>query len=111
MRCHPSGQEVGARQASTEPPHRIRAVDADIVEARIVAQRRGQGEPAGEGTAADVDDDGIDRPRVVEELAERRDEFLQMPSLVQMGIKQGQIVRSQVTALGVEIGLTAGERL
>ena len=43
--------------------------------------------------------------RAGEELAERLNEFLEVPLLVQVGVKQGQIVRGQVAAWGIEVAL------
>ena len=106
MGRHPTGHEIRARQAKAKPSHRVGAVNTDVVEVRVFPKRRRQGESTGKGTAADVHDDGIRWLRAGEELTERRDELLEVPHLVQVGVKQGQVVWRQVSAWGIEVGLT-----
>ena len=107
MRCHLSGHELRTRQARTEPSHGGSAVNTDVVEARVLPERRRQSEPSSEGAAAHVHNDGIRWLRAVQELAERRNELLKVSLLVQVGIEQGQFVGGQVATYGIEVGLTA----
>ena len=82
-------------------------VDTNVIEARVLPERRRQSESTGEGAAAYVHNDGIRWLRAGEELAERRNELLEVPLLVQVGIEQAQVVRGQVTTWSIEVGLTA----
>ena len=93
MGCYPSGHKVRARQEFAKPSHRVGTVNANVVEARVVPKRRRQGEPAGEWAATDVHNNGIRWLRAGEELAECRNEFLEVPLLVEVGIEQNQVVR------------------
>ena len=101
------GTRAEGRQELAKPSHRVGTVNANIVEARVVPKGRRQGESAGEGAAADVHNDGIRRLRAGEQLAERCNEFLEVPLLVEVGVEQNQIVGGQVPAWGIEVGLTA----
>ena len=93
----------------TEPSHGGSAVNADVVEQRVLPECRRQSESTGEWAATYVHNDGTGWLRAREELAERGNELLEVPLLVQVGIEQGQVVRGQVTMWGIEVGLTGAD--
>ena len=107
MGCYTSGHEVRTRQTRTELSHAVSAVDTNVIEARIVPESRRQSESTGEGTAANVNNDGIYGPRAGKELSERRNQFLKVPLLILIGVEQGQVVRRQSFTWGIEVRLTA----
>ena len=109
MGVHASGHQIRTRQARAEPSHAGSAVDTNVVEARVLPERRRKSESSGEGAATYIHNDGIRWLTAGEELAERRNELLEVSLLIQVSIEQGQIVRRQVSAWGIEVGLTAAD--
>ena len=68
--------------------HRAGAIHADVVNLRILTEYAGDGESTCERSASEVDDDRCLDRAVLEELATRDDEFLQMSRLIEEGVQQ-----------------------